>query len=144
MPNTNDPIGAFKFLVEIGVTNEIVGGCSEVTGLNVEINTEDYSEGGENSFIHKLPGRVKTEKITLKRGMTDNAYLWNWMREVSQGTVNRKNVTLILQDPEGNKKWSWTCQNAYPTKWAGPTLSAQGSNIAFESLELVHKGIIKS
>ncbi len=39
-------------------------------------------------------------------------------------------------------KWSWTFQKAYPIKWTGPVLKADSNTIAFESIELVHQGIL--
>jgi phage tail-like protein len=50
----NDPYKAYNFLVEI--EGLIVGGFSEVTGMQVEIEVKDYREGGVNEYIHKLPG----------------------------------------------------------------------------------------
>jgi len=47
-----DPYLAFNFLVEIqGLT---VGGFTEVTGLQVEVEVHDYREGGVNEYIHKM------------------------------------------------------------------------------------------
>src|SRR6185295_2529753 len=39
------------------------------SGLSVEYDTEEYKEGGENRFTHKLPFRTKYADMVLKRGM---------------------------------------------------------------------------
>jgi phage tail-like protein len=52
--NRIDPYLGFNFLVEIG--SLVVGGFSEVTGLQAEVQTEDYREGGVNEYAHKLAG----------------------------------------------------------------------------------------
>ena len=36
---------------------------------SVEYDTEEYKEGGENRFTHKLPVRTKYTDLVLKRGM---------------------------------------------------------------------------
>ncbi len=54
----NDPYMPFNFLVEI--EGLLVGGFTEVTGLTVETETEDFREGGVNEYVHKLPGRRAT------------------------------------------------------------------------------------
>ena len=71
MPETasrNDPFPGFKFLLEL---NSIpVGGFSECSGLDLELEVEEYAEGGENRFVHKLPGRRKQSDLVLKRGLS--------------------------------------------------------------------------
>jgi len=42
---------------------------SEASGLNVEIPTEEFAEGGENRFTQKYPLRPKYAELILKRGL---------------------------------------------------------------------------
>ena len=51
--NMNDA-NAATFLFEVDGVD--IGAFMEVSGLEVSIETEDVSEGGQNSFVHKLPG----------------------------------------------------------------------------------------
>jgi len=44
-------------LVEIN--GLVVGGFSEVSGLEVEIDVEEYREGGKNEYVHYLPTGAK-------------------------------------------------------------------------------------
>jgi phage tail-like protein len=136
-----DPYLSYKFRVEID--SLIVGGFSEVSGLQVETETEDRREGGVNDFVHKLPKGSKQANITLKRGITESAALWNWQQDVVKGKVKRKNVRIILLDAQENEKWYWTFENAYPVKWQGPDFKADSSTTAIETLELVHHGLKK-
>ena len=69
-----DPYTSFRFRIEIG--GIIVAQVSEVTGLQLETETEPYEEGGVNDFVHQLPKRTKYQHITLKRGITDLDGLW--------------------------------------------------------------------
>ena len=52
-----DPYLGFRFLVEI--QGLIVAGFSEVGGLQAEIETFEYREGGLNDYAHHLPGPVR-------------------------------------------------------------------------------------
>ncbi len=70
-----DPYFSFQFLIEIN--GLITGGFSEVSGLQVEIETEEYREGGTNDYVHKLPKGTKYSNLVLKRGITDSDVLWN-------------------------------------------------------------------
>jgi phage tail-like protein len=137
----NDPYLSFRFLVEI--QGLIVGGFSEVAGLQAETETEEIQEGGVNDYVHKLPKITKYPNITLKRGITDSDVLWNWHQEVVNGIISRKSGFIILTDSEGNEKWRWLFTDAYPVKWTGPDLKADSSAIAVETLELAHNGIKK-
>jgi phage tail-like protein len=137
-----DPYLSCRFLVEI--EGLVVGGFSEVSGLQAETQVEEYREGGVNDFVHRLPKETKYQNITLKRGITDSDVLWTWHRFVVNGIVMRKNGYIILLDSEGNEKWRWGFTDAYPTKWVGPDFKADGSTVAVETVELVHNGIKKA
>ena len=67
------------------------GRFHEVSGLSVEVEVIEFSEGGNNNFIHKLPGRVKYPNIVLKRGFTGDLALYNWANaKVLTGDVIRR------------------------------------------------------
>lgn len=134
-----DPYLNFNFLVEI--EGLIVAGFTDVTGLQAEIETHDYREGGLNDYIHRLAGPVRyPSNLVLKHGLTDSTVLWDWHRDVRRGIVERRNVTVILCDSSGLPSASWTLEKAYPVKWSGPDLRADSSTVAVESVELVHCG----
>jgi len=137
----DDPYLSFKFQLEID--DIIVAGFSDVTGLQVEIETEDYREGGVNDFVRKMPKVTKYPSLVLKRGITDSDVLWKWHRDAVDGKIKRKAGRIILYDFQGEEKWRWTFEEAFPVKWSGPDFKADGSTVAVESLELVHHGIKK-
>lgn len=136
-----DPYLGCRFVVEIDNLN--VGGFSEVSGLEMEVDTEDYLEGGVNNYVHKLPKGIKYPNLVLKRGVIDSDVFWKWQEDVVNGKIERKSGRIILLDSEGNVKWTWTFEDVYPVKWSGPDFKADNSAVAIESLELVHKGIKK-
>ncbi len=135
------PYTSFRFRVEIaGIT---VAQVSEVTGLQIETETELQEEGGVNDFEYQLPKRTKYQHITLKRGMTDLDELWSWYQDVIHGKFQRKNGSIILIDFAGDDKWRWNFVQAFPVKWTGPDLRADSNTVAFEAVELAHNGITK-
>ncbi|MBD5799852.1 phage tail protein [Bacillus pseudomycoides] len=136
-----DPLTNFNFLVELD--GLVVGGFSEISGLQTETETEEYREGGLNEYTHKLPKSSKYSNVVLKRGLTDSSVLWDWYRKVVGGSIERKNGSIILLDYAGNEKWRWNFSQAFPVKWVGPDLKADSSTIAVETLELVHHGFTK-
>ena len=135
-----DPYLAFNFAVEI--EGLVVGGFSEVTGLQSEIEVQDHREGGENDFVHKLPGPARfPANITLRRGLTDVDVLWRWYRDVTRGKVRRRNGSVLVLDSRGREERRWNFVDAYPVRWTGPELRATTGAVAVESVELVHRGL---
>jgi phage tail-like protein len=134
-----DPYLGFNFLVEL--EGLLVGGFSQVSGLQAEIEIHDYREGGLNDYLHRLAGPVRyPANLVLKRGLTDNQALWLWHRDVRAGIITRRNLTVILQDHAGQPVHYWHLERAYPVRWVGPELQADANSIAVETLELVHCG----
>lgn len=137
-----DPYLSFRFSVEFD--NIEVASFSEVKGLQIEVETESYREGGVNDFVHIFPKGVKYEPLVLKRGIAGPSVLdelKNWYKDMVYGNITRKNVTVILKDSAGVEKRRWNFKGAYPIKWTGPELKADSNSIAIESIELVHQGI---
>lgn len=135
----SDPYRGFNFLVEID--GLVVGGFSDVSGLQAEIEVHDYREGGLNQYMHRLAGPVRYPgNLILKRGVTDNLSLWLWHKDVRGGKVQRRNVSILLLDDSRKTVRVWHLDQAWPVKWAGPDLRAEGNTVAVESLELAHSG----
>ena len=138
-----DPYLAFRYLVEIECVT--VGGFSEVTGLQVETEIKEYREGGLNEYMHRLAGPTRyPNNLILKRGLTDADTLIKWQEEITQGKIKRCNGSIVLLDTTGQESWRWNFLQAYPVKWIGPNLRATASEVAVETLELAHNGIVKA
>jgi len=136
-----DPYLGFRFLVEI--QGLIVAGFTDVSGLQAEIETFEYREGGLNNYAHRLPGPVRYQNLVLRRGLTDIDNLWSWHRDVTRGIVRRRNGSVILVGDLGHLLWRWNFRGAYPVRWAGPDLRAESATVAVETLELSHQGLSK-
>ncbi|HLK00150.1 MAG TPA: phage tail protein [Streptosporangiaceae bacterium] len=135
------PYQSFNFAVEI--EGLLVGGFSEVSGLEGTIEVEEYREGGVNGFVHKLPVRTSHANLVLSRGLTSVSTLWNWYYNTSLGSIQRRNGTLMLLDARQLPVMWWNFRNALPVRWAGPTFSATSDEVAVEALELAHEGLTR-
>ncbi|HSI80973.1 MAG TPA: phage tail protein [Solirubrobacterales bacterium] len=135
-----EPVGGLAFKVEIdGVT---VGRFSECSGLSVEIEVTEHQEGGLNDFVHKLPGPMKYPNLVLKRGITEEEALLEWLLKLEQESARPK-VTIDLMGPGGRRVRSWSFAAALPVKWEGPTLNAGANDLATETLEIAHQGMVR-
>lgn len=134
--------GAYRFRVEIEGLQ--VAGFNEVTGLQMDIETFEYREGGVNFFVHHFPVITKYQPLELKRGISDSASasaLWDWFNECRNGKVSKKDGSIILNDQAGNEYCRWNFFGAIPVMWKGPELNSIKSEIAIESIQLVHEGL---
>ena len=69
----NDPYLGFNFLVEID--SVVIGGFSDVTGLQAQIQSHDYQEGGVNEYGRKFADR----KMLPGDGTEDKWLAWRLM-----------------------------------------------------------------
>jgi phage tail-like protein len=128
-----------RFYVKIG--GETQGVFTEVSGLQVELEVMDYREGGNNSFIHRLPGFAKVSTLSLKRGIVRKNDFYTWFKQIADGQFVSKNVSVIMYNVDGSPVMTWNFTNAYPVKWIGPHFQASESAVVVETLELAHEGI---
>lgn len=136
-----DPYLSSRFAVQVRLEGEPIAGFSEVTGLQVEVEVEEYREGGRNDHVHQFAGKVRyPTRLVLKHGFIDSRALWEWQNKSIQGQVERKNLSLVLHDREGTARATWEVKEAYPVKWSGPDFRANAAEVALETLELVHRG----
>ena len=135
------PLPKFHFLVEWGAQRVAF---SEVTGLEREIETIEYRDGASPEFSTlKMPGLQKFSNITLKRGVFsgDNSY-FDWMNTVKMNTIERRDITISLLNEEHEPIMVWKVKNAWPSKIQSTDLKADGNEVAIETMELVHEGLV--
>lgn len=143
MSNIPNPYSTFRFWVELkGITE---GAFTECSGLDSEIEVEEWKEGGLNTRVHQFPGRVKTAtNLVLKRGIA-TAELWDWYYGVVQGKltrgeITRQNLSVILYGYDEMPVIRWNITGALPIKWVGPSFKSDSRDVAVESIELIHQG----
>lgn len=139
--NASDTV-AGRFLFEIDGSE--IGWFEEVSGLEFEIEVFEINEGGNNEFPHQLPGRVKWPRLTLKRGVTQNNELFEWLESVSgegyDGDLDRRTAAITLVGNDGTRLRAWEFIDAIPVKWSGPSFSVSSTDAPVESLEIAHHG----
>lgn len=127
---------------------------AEVQGIDAAIEIESYQEGGRNSNPLRFARWGKFGSLVFRRGITDELDLWNWYFEVQFGSPRprRKNGFVLLQAGSaatalpgigGQPIAAWFFSNSLPERLTGPGLNARGNEIAVESLEIAHEGIVR-
>lgn len=119
-----------------------------VSGLEAQIDAETIKEGGENRFVHNLPGRRTYSPLVLKRGVIApdaGSVLTDWCQEWLRNPESRdaRPIDLeiaLLGESEGNGPpptlFMWKIVHAWPKSWKFAELNAERSEILIETLEL--------
>ena len=71
------------FKVEFQGLEVKAGYFASVTGFSSQADVLEYPEGGQNTFVHRLPTRVKQGNITLKRGVVPDSALLDWYEKTT-------------------------------------------------------------
>lgn len=140
MANYYPPVG-FHFLVEFDKlgTKEQDHQFQSVSGLSVDLETEEIVEGGENRFKHKLPVKTKYPNLVLKRGILIDSEVIDWCRKALENfDFKPVDLTVKLLDQNHKPLMHWKVIHAYPVKWAVEDFSALESKIVVESFELAY------
>jgi phage tail-like protein len=132
---------AFQFMVEIDSIGQ--ARFQEVSGFDATTDVIEYREGGDALGSRKLPGQTKHSNLTLKRGLTKDAQLWNWYADVMTGRTEkiRRNISVIQLDMAGQEMLRWNLYGAFPVKYTGPSLNAKGNDLSIETLEIAYERI---
>lgn len=137
-----DPYRNFRFRVEVEGLEQ--AGFSEVSGFEATFDVVEYREGNELITPRKLPGLIKYGNITLKWGTTESMELYEWLQECAEGTIERKTITIIALDEEGEDVATWQVIEAWPVKYTAPTFNGTGNEVALELLEFAHEGLTRT
>jgi len=139
MADRMDPMSGYSFRVEIdGITR---AGFKDCSGLEVSQEAGTYREGTDRGMtMRKIPGLITYGDITLSRGITTDSELWSWRRTIMGGIPDRRNLSIVLMNDQGEDAIRWNVRNAWPTKWTGPSLDATSDEVGIETLELTHEG----
>ncbi|HZR41106.1 MAG TPA: phage tail protein [Ktedonobacteraceae bacterium] len=137
-----DPFRVFNFLVELDGIAQV--SFIECSGLGTTTEVIETREGGDNTTVHKLPGKTTYTDIVLKWGMTSTTELWDWRQQIIEGNVVRKNGSIVVFDLANSTEVArWNFVNAWPSKIEGPAFNAKGNDIAINTLTLSHEGITR-
>jgi len=113
----------------------------EVSGISATIETEPYSELGENNYVYQLPKSVTYPNLVLKRGIAAaTSPLVQWCRTVFEGDfaspIDTMTVMVYLMNENKAPIRGWSFSNAYPVKWSMDSFNSTKNQVAIENIEL--------
>jgi phage tail-like protein len=145
MAQTRDPLVGFHYAIEVqGVVTGYFTECSGIGSEHEIIEHKIVDEKGRE-LIQKIPGRLKWENVTFKRGITENMDIWDWRETVVQGQVDdaRRNGSIVMFNQSLEEVARWNFENAWPLKVSGPSMKADSNEFGIEELVLTHEGLYR-
>jgi phage tail-like protein len=138
-----DALAGYLWQVEIdGVS---VAQFKELSGIANEIQVIEHRENkpGGVSVLKKLPGLASSGNITLRKGKTADASLWQWQKQVQDGDIvgARKNGSIVLYDYERGEVARYNFVNGWPSRVSIGSLQAGSNDVVLEECTIVHEGL---
>jgi phage tail-like protein len=123
--------------------SSFLGIFRSLSGLEISFEVLEYAEGGNNDFVHHLPGRVHYPNLILSWGVTFDPLLQQWFFK-THVKADLQDIVLTLHSQKGDvtsdvRKFVFA--DAYPVRWSGPSLAGGGSDGWSETLEIAHSGL---
>jgi phage tail-like protein len=137
-----DPAVAYMFRVEID--GKPLGLWNSFEGLGMETTIETREEGGNNAFIHQLPGRLKYTNVKISRPVgKDSRLVADWLAGMADA-VTRTTAVIKAMTPDNKELVSWSLDGVVPVRWTGPGFNVEQPKVATETLELAYHGFIEA
>ena len=132
--------GAYFDVLLIGTGVVLAGGFSSVSGLDMEVDYEVYTEGG-SSYPRFILKNVKPQQLVLEQGVVTTVDSVSvLMAMVNQGMSVPLAGTIILKDSFGVPQRQWSVVGAHLQKYVGPQLNSNQASVAVSRIELIHNG----
>ena len=140
------PPTAFYFNVHfIGPVPILDMAFLEVSGLTMELETEEIDVGGGNKRV--IPTRQKHGNFVCKRPMKSigMSVLSAWTAVSMQGAVDQRILTtdiiVTLLSAIGTPQCAWYLATAYPVKWDISGFDSTKNEVAIETLEFAYDSL---
>jgi phage tail-like protein len=116
-----------------GLFTEATGGGSENAVIEQKVSMPNGSVA-----IKKIPGNLKFNDITLKRGIDSDAALWKWRQLVVEGKFKeaRCNGTIQMLDSEFHPVATYKFERGWVSKYTPAGMNAGQDQSAVEEITI--------
>jgi phage tail-like protein len=141
----SQPVNPYRlYSVRVRWDGRVVAGLSRIGALRRTTSVTEYREGSGKGSIHKLPGVIRYEPITLERGVTQDLEFDQWARASSNAkphTSFRRDVTIDLLNEAGEVKVTYRVYRCWVSEYqVTPQFDANGPAVVIESITLENEG----
>lgn len=142
LDGSQEPVDAY-FLDCKGIkrTQEIIEVC--------EVTPQRWGKAGNSRgrvVRTKVPGNVKYNNLTLRRGLTCSDTIWKWFDAIQSGKWaenQRRNGSISIYDQAGTVQARFLFWRAWATSYTLTDLNAGSNEIEIEEMELAVEEITR-
>jgi phage tail-like protein len=135
-----------RFIFEVDGVD--VATFNEIDGLEMRVEVVTYTEGGQNGFVHQLPGRASWPTLVMRKGTISNDdALWNWISTTTgegfganENKLERKTAAITVMSGTGQRLRAWELLGAWPCYWRLTPLNAETNAPIGEEIHIKHHG----
>lgn len=149
------PPPAFSFTLAVagsGTALQLVSAADasfqEISGIEAKIEVESVTEGGENRFVHQLPGVTKSPNLVLRRGyVAAPSFLSEWAAQTVGSTLNQPILTqtlvVMLLGEYRIPVVAWAFDRAWPVRWVTGPFDSLKNEVLTEVLEFSYATVTR-
>jgi phage tail-like protein len=131
-------------MFRVEIDGRRLGLWNSFEGLGWETSIETREEGGNNFFVHQLPGRLKYTNIKFSRPLgRDSSLVADWLASMASG-VKRTTGHITAMGPDNTEIVTWVLNGVVPVRWTGPSFNVETLKVATETLELAYHGFLEA
>ncbi|WP_028048507.1 phage tail protein [Cellulomonas sp. URHD0024] len=143
-PDSDYPANTLRF--DVTIDGLEIGSFTAIDGLSAQYEIKTYAEGGENGYVHRLPGRLSWGTIKLTRPVhMRTRELSQWFREVASGMPSASHTAAVkAMNDNRTAIVTWEFKGVWPVSYKGPSFAVDSGKIALEVFEFAHDGWTES
>ena len=141
------PLQAARFIVRVNVAPGVAmtARFKSISELSVEVAKSEIYQGG-SMIPFKQPARMTFADVTLERGATADADLFNWFAATSAPTPDiggvgeafKRSVDIVAQNRAHFTVASWRLVGAWPTSYKPGEWDNESDDFLMESVTLTY------
>ena len=144
-----EPLKAFRFLVELDGRKVAVAAFTGFSGIQMELSTIQVRSGNDICGVQEyVPTMTKFAPVTLTKGIVGDDDFLTWLFSAAAGpnsgpTVGGKGRTLniVALDDKGERGVTWTLYNAIPIGYQLTPMDGGRSEVLSESITFAITGV---
>ncbi|MBQ9458299.1 MAG: phage tail protein [Oscillospiraceae bacterium] len=144
-----EPLKAFRFLVEVENSGATVAAFTQFSGVNMEVQTVQARSGDDSRGVQEyIPVLTSFAPVTLTKGVIgDNEFL-DWLYSAAatkstgpSGRDAHRTLNVIALDHLGRRTVVWSLKNAMPIGYELTPMDSGRSEVLSESLTFAITGM---
>ena len=144
-----EPLKAFRFLVELEGRKVAVAAFTGFSGIQMEVSTLQVRSGSDIRGVQEnIPIGTRFSPVTLTKGVVGDDEFLDWIFSVAAGPNAGpkignpcRTLHIVALDDHGERGVTWTLYNALPIRYELTPMDGGRSEVLSESITFAITGV---